>query len=88
MPPVAHDVLSAHGWRRLGETREHTLRSSDVDAYAHVDLPGRINVDAVGAWEHTNPVNANMRAHGSTARQLARYLSAIPRRPRASSSAR
>jgi hypothetical protein len=74
---VAHDALVEHGWRRLGETQDHTLRSADVDAYGHGDFAGRINVASTGEWEHTNPANANMPAQGTTTRQLARYLSAI-----------
>ena len=68
MNPAAHDGLSSHGWQHLGETHEHGLRSSGVDAYAHPNFGGGINVASVGEWQHTNAANANMPAHGGTAR--------------------
>ena len=78
MNQPAHEALLSHGWRHLGQTTLHELRSPVVHAYAHPGFEGQhINVASAGQWEHTNAANVNMPAAGRTARQLVRYLSVI-----------
>ena len=74
MNRAAHDALTSHGWRYVGAASDPPT----VYVYAHPDFGAeRITVASSGTWTHTNAANANMPARGGTARQLARYLSAI-----------